>query len=595
MGKVDQTKPDVAMPDLLQPDKIISDIPIPDLPLPDQSVMLDKHLPDTTVPDKTVSQDLPPLKSSIDDSFSEFSKGELGESGRKIYISAKGNVQMLDRSDVNGDGYADIVVSNHRMGANHVTDSYIYWGSASGFKATNRQSLPTVAAGANLTADLNDDGHVDVAFANYGTKKLTYYINSYIYYGSAKGISATSHDPIPSIGGDKIATADLNRDGYLDIVVSNRHDGTKFSLNSYIYYGSKIGYSVTNRSSLPTEGAYSLCIADINKDGYLDIFFGNLQAANSYIYWGGSSGYSKTNLDKSLPPALSCSFADLDKDTALDAVLGVTGDNANSYIYWRKSNTYSSTNRTVLLTHNAWEVSIADVNQDGHLDIGFPNNWDGTQHALNSYIYTGSPTGYSSKSKINIPSLGGSGMLFADYNADGFVDLFMNNSRNGSNFDINSYLYHGTKAGFGSSNRTLLPTHGANLSTITDYGSVYNRVPIQWFISRVHDTSTSNPTFSSLMWNAKVPKNTTLKFQLRSSATAAGISSAPWLGPTSSMKYYLTTTSTSPNPTSYLKGADKINSTHSGNRFIQYKAIFDQGYGFTNTPVLDRVEIRFHQ
>lgn len=63
-------------------------------------------------------------------------------------------------------------------------------------------------------------------------------------------------------------------------------------------------------------------------------------------------------------------------------------------------------------------------------------------------------------------------------------------------------------------------------------------------------------TFS---YTATTPSGTSVKFQIRSSTTSGGLSSATWYGPTGTGDYYTSSGQT-------------INSVHSGDRYFQYKA-----------------------
>ena len=94
------------------------------------------------------------------------------------------------------------------------------------------------------------------------------------------------------------AVADLNRDGFLDIVTSNYHAYFTRSIPAFIYWGSAEGsYSESRRSHLPAESSGALTVADLNQDGWYDIaVFNHLDrgdhGAGTYIYWGGPQGYS---------------------------------------------------------------------------------------------------------------------------------------------------------------------------------------------------------------------------------------------------------------------------------------------------------------
>ena len=257
-----------------------------------------KTCPDAAAPDAKVKPDAPVIKSLVDDTFNDFKQGTLSESGAKIYVSAQGNVQLLDRLDVNGDGWLDLVFSNHYDDTTFFINSYIYWGAPTGFSPTNRKELPTMGALSSVVADFNDDGHADLFFANYKAGS-TYVTNSYIYWGAKTGFSTTNRSLLPTNGAISGQAADLNRDGYLDLVVVNHYDGS-WKTDSYIYWGSAAGFSAVMKIPLPTMGGHGLSIADLDRDGRLDLVISNAYTKahgnpNSYIYWGSSPAYSKSN------------------------------------------------------------------------------------------------------------------------------------------------------------------------------------------------------------------------------------------------------------------------------------------------------------
>jgi len=306
--------------------------------------------------------------------------------------------------NLNNDGYPDIVFSNWADGQTHNINSYIYWGSASGFSPKVKTRLPTHGAEDNSIADLNGDGYLDIVFSNVSPDK-TYNVDSYIYWGSASGFSHEDITELPTHGATDNSIADLNGDGYLDIVFSNWCDDHTYNIDSYIYWGSASGFSDKDKTELPVHAARGNSIADLNGDGYMDIVFskqhdGITRNINSYIYWGSASGFSHE--DKTELPTHSAfgnSIADLNGDGYLDIVFSNQRNdsthNINSYIYWGSASGFSREDKTELPTHGARGNSIADLNGDGYLDIIFANFDNGSTHNINSYIYWGSAPGFS--------------------------------------------------------------------------------------------------------------------------------------------------------------------------------------------------------
>ncbi|MGH9579011.1 MAG: FG-GAP-like repeat-containing protein, partial [Terriglobales bacterium] len=86
-----------------------------------------------------------------------------------------------------------------------------------------------------------------------------------------------------------------------DLVVTNQFDGTTTQLNSYVYWGSSKGFDARNRIELPTQGAEAVAVADLNGDGWPEIVFAlsgltyhmaEDRFQQSYIYWGNKGAYS---------------------------------------------------------------------------------------------------------------------------------------------------------------------------------------------------------------------------------------------------------------------------------------------------------------
>ncbi len=554
--------------------------------------------PDTGVCPDILKPDVLNIKTVTDDTFNDFKQGTLSESGAKIYVSAKGNVQLLDRLDLNNDGWLDLVVSNHYAGT-HKLNSYIYKGSAAGFSTSNRVDLPTVGANGSSVADLNDDGYPDIVFSNVSNSGVTK-VNSYIYWGSKSGFSKNNRDELPTVGAYNNTTVDLNKDGYLDLVFSNHRESsgaaTKYGINSYIYWGSKNGFTPSNRTELPTLGAVGVTAADLNKDSHLDLVFSNHQTGssyeiNSYVYLGSAGGKYLVSKRDELPTrgAQGCAVADLNGDSHLDIIFSNLRHNKNtnykqnSYVYWGSSTGYTASKREELPTLGAKAASVADLNGDQYLDIVFSNNHDNTTNDINSYIYWGTASGYSTSARMGLPMFGGQGNLLADLNHDGQLDVVFSHGPVDSTVDKNVYIYWGKPGGvFSPGDRDKLPTLGAAYVTQNDPGGIIDRKPTQTFTSRVLDAGSSSPEYYLLSWKAKVPKNTSLKVQLRSASTSSGLTTAPWLGPNSKADHYLA---------SKTKTSAAVNAVHKGHRYIQYRAILAHDFG--NTPVLDRVEISY--
>jgi len=185
-----------------------------------------------------------------------------------------------DMAGFEQDGYPDLVLSNYYSGTEgsggyYANESYLYYGSASGFSDANRAEFPVSSAQGNAVADLNNDGFLDIVVARGNSSDRTG--PAYIYWGDSDGYSASNRTELASFLSSCSTIADLNNDGYLDIVICNFMDGSYNAvIDSYIYWGDSGGvYTTTNRTDLETLGAMSAYAADFDHDGYLDLLFSN--------------------------------------------------------------------------------------------------------------------------------------------------------------------------------------------------------------------------------------------------------------------------------------------------------------------------------
>ena len=171
-------------------------------------------------------------------------------------------------------------------------------------------------------------------------------VDLFIYWGRS-GFDPAGRTRLPSNGGKAVAIADLNQDRQPDLILVNRFNGTRSDLDSFIYWGSQGGFEPGRRTLLPTRGAEAVAVADLNGDGWKEVVFANSGLSyhvpvdrfnRSFIYWGAASGYSpdrRTSLKTVL--ARDVEISDLDRDGALDLVFASEGnevEESGAWIYW---------------------------------------------------------------------------------------------------------------------------------------------------------------------------------------------------------------------------------------------------------------------
>lgn len=136
-------------------------------------------------------------------------------------------------ADLNRDGYPEIVFCNYIHNYPGIRAAFVYWGSAEGHKPNRRTVLPTNWAAGVAAADLNGDGYPELVFANQGIEQGSEEISSdpgfdsYIYWGSATGFDAAHPALLLTQGAKDVTVADVNKDGYPDLTFINSSPKTK--------------------------------------------------------------------------------------------------------------------------------------------------------------------------------------------------------------------------------------------------------------------------------------------------------------------------------------------------------------------------------
>jgi len=178
--------------------------------------------------------------------------------------------------DVNEDGCPDLVVGSSDMGGINV-----YLGDCSGvnWKESPGEGLPSAKhpgpndegslggwANRLLLVDINKDGHLDIV--------ASYFKGPRVWLGDGKGNWKPSSAglPEPTIYGiyRSIAVGDVNEDGLLDIAVTNEVNG----LEVYLQKPDGSWQATADPFFRMQGGALALDLADLDKDGHLDLVVG---------------------------------------------------------------------------------------------------------------------------------------------------------------------------------------------------------------------------------------------------------------------------------------------------------------------------------
>ncbi len=188
----------------------------------------------------------------------------------------------------------------------------------------------------------------------------------------------------------------------------------------------------TSISSTPTSSWNSAWV-DINNDGYEDLFVTDKSASsNNIIYLNNPpGGFSKITSGNSIninSKAITSAWADVDNDNDLDVFI-VNATQKKSSLYLNDGNgqftelTNSGIDKTAQYFHGA---AWADFNNDGYVDLFITNYFETRFHHL--YRNNGDNTfSKINSSQITLESNRSMAPILSDYDEDGLVDIFIPN------------------------------------------------------------------------------------------------------------------------------------------------------------------------
>ena len=271
---------------------------------------------------------------------------------------------FIAANDLNHDNVTDFVVSSYW------NDSIsIFLGSVDGtlqnpiLYLTGEYSRPDFIA----IADLNNDSHEDLMVI------LSEWYGLGVFLGYGNGTFAPQTVLYRSIlyGINSIAVEDLNNDGRLDLVLSLRYEGDNIQV--YLGYGNGSFDSTAHFSAAIGFGIHSVIVADMNRDGRLDIIAQEIYSSALHLLFGygnGTFGNQSTFISNSGWSPCVLRIDDLNNDTFLDVLVAYCqSSQIGIYLGESKKTLGSEMLYSFSDGFNPSSIVVGDFNKDTRLDL----------------------------------------------------------------------------------------------------------------------------------------------------------------------------------------------------------------------------------
>lgn len=337
---------------------------------------------------------------------------EVGH-GSGWYAFMGGGSSPVVFSDLAGNGLPDAAIGG-------ATTVCVYRNSGSGAWA------PFTTASAMRQAcvmDLDNNGSPEVWYNRTGSAFGAF------RWSTSGLISMTTPSTIVGVSGcETMAAADMNKDGYCDLVLLGT-SGNHIALNSgpnasEVFTGFTMNATMLPQGAADRGDGDNCSVGDVNNDGYPDIFY-HYNGGRLFVS-DGSGGYASNSLGISVSTGstskMGSAFGDYDNDGDLDLFVG-RRSGSRAYL-WRNSagtsfSDVAGTNGLQTLA-NVVSASWGDYDNDGDLDLAYVTTSGTTGLARNSgspsYTFTAVTEGFLTESRAG-------DIAFTDYDNDGDLDL----------------------------------------------------------------------------------------------------------------------------------------------------------------------------
>jgi hypothetical protein len=330
-------------------------------------------------------------------------------------ITATANSNDIAAGDIDADGDQDIVVVAEGSSlTNTVIDLYLNDGAG---RFTHLTAAGGHGAQRVALADLNGDGSLDLAMTNYTSQKTVS-----VLFGNGNG--TFQPETLYQVGANTtgVVVADLDGDGARDIAVG-WYDNIFLKSHLALLMNDATGHFTMSKNLLLSNvGSPVVAAADFNGDGLQDLAAAG-SASNQHIVLlnQGNLSFIQTAY-RAGPTSTNLRAADVDADGDPDLVSANLGSTATGTLSYLKNRGDATFALAISIDEGAQpsDVDVADFNGDGRPDLAVANSGGTTgdlqpQRANGTFANPPIYFGVSGEFGLDTTS--------ADFNKDGDVDM----------------------------------------------------------------------------------------------------------------------------------------------------------------------------
>jgi RHS repeat-associated protein len=355
--------------------------------------------------------------------------------------------------DINGDGYADVIVGapsvtilplgdGQGAGVADEGQAFLFLGSAAGLEAapawtgTGGQAAARYGAAVATAGDVNGDGFSDVLVgASFFDNAQLDEGRAFVYLGSAggpalaPGWTRTGGQDTAHFAGSVATAGDVNGDGFSDVVVgaADYDNGEDNEGRAFVFLGSPSGLATSpawTAESNQQGAGFGISVGragDVNGDGFSDVIVGAWKYDNgeqdegrAYVFLGSASGLAANPAWTAEADQVGAGFGisvstagDVNGDGFSDVIVGAwlydagEVDEGRTFVFLGSAQGLAAQPVWTGESNQAgarYGISVAtagDVNRDGRSDIivGADFYTTGAPRGGKAFVYLGTGSG----------------------------------------------------------------------------------------------------------------------------------------------------------------------------------------------------------
>lgn len=329
----------------------------------------------------------------------------------KLHPMTNGSEWGTSAADFNNDGLVDMY-ERGKIYINRGDEGFFDIFSETGIT----QGSSTFGA---VFGDYDNDSYLDILFENFGSSSL---LNRNLRMRNFQVVNSQVNLFI-NILAQSAGWGDFNLDGTLDLFVNDDNGNNKMYLN----HGFQTFQDISASSHAPTSGnSYGMAWGDFNNDRYPDVFIGT--CPGNFVNHLLRNEQDETFLDIGPSAGISVALAtwgviwlDYNNDGYWDVYISNTGGDQDRLYRNNGNETFTDITTTAgISATGGYGAAAADFDNDGWIDIYSATS--SSTHKL--FRNNGDGTFFNISTAAGIVENRHNAVAISDYNGDGWQDIF---------------------------------------------------------------------------------------------------------------------------------------------------------------------------